>query len=287
MATGCTFAALELQFRMHYTTVGLIVKAVSKAIWRNLVQIHMPAPTVELLRQIATKNYQLWGFPNCAGGLDSKHIKVICPDNSGSMNYNYKNFFSTVLQGVADGDYKFVCIDVGGYGRQSDGGTFSASDLYKNINNGSFLFPEPEFLPETQVEAPFVLVGDEAYPLLSYLLRPYGGKGLDGVKKHFNDRLSRIRKCIECAFGILRAKWRILATSIDTSLETADDIVKALCLLHNVIIDLEGMDHNLIETDIFPAPLNRQKVLEVPTDEGHSVRNLFTSYFENNPLIHM
>ena len=47
------------------------------------------------------------------------------------MFYNYKQVFSTVLQGVADAHYRFVVIDVGGFGKQNDGSTFAASDLFK------------------------------------------------------------------------------------------------------------------------------------------------------------
>lgn len=44
---------------------------------------------------------------------------------------------------------------------------------------------------------------------------------------------------VECAFGIAASKFRILQKSIETKIENADHIVKAICILHNVIIDLE------------------------------------------------
>ena len=40
------------------------------------------------------------------------------------------NNFFTVLQVVADSESRFIFIDTGAYGKQSDGGTFSASSLY-------------------------------------------------------------------------------------------------------------------------------------------------------------
>lgn len=46
------------------------------------------------------------------------------------MFYNYKQFFFIVWQGVTDANYQFIAVDIGGYGKQSDGGTFQASDLY-------------------------------------------------------------------------------------------------------------------------------------------------------------
>lgn len=49
---------------------------------------------------------------------------------------------------------------------------------------------------------PYVLIGDEEYPLKLYLLRPYPGKQLDcDEKRVFNYYLSRARRVIENSFG--------------------------------------------------------------------------------------
>ena len=66
-------------------------------------------------------------FPNVIGCTDGKHIRIKCPTKAGSLFYNYKQFFSVVLQGVADSESRFIFIDIGAYGKQSDGGIFSAS----------------------------------------------------------------------------------------------------------------------------------------------------------------
>ena len=45
-----------------------------------------------------------------------------------------------VLQGLVDAHYRFIAIKVGGYGKQSDGGTFHASQLYQLIQKRSYPF---------------------------------------------------------------------------------------------------------------------------------------------------
>lgn len=67
---------------------------------------------------------------------------------------------------MADAHYKFTTVDVGGYGKQGDGGTFQASELYKVLAEKKIEIPEPSFLPNTHDKAPYVFVGDKAYPLL-------------------------------------------------------------------------------------------------------------------------
>ncbi|KAF9406212.1 hypothetical protein HW555_013331 [Spodoptera exigua] len=62
------------------------------------------------------------------------------------------------------------------------------------------------------------MLGDEAYRLKHYLMRPYPERVLNNERKCFNIRLSIARQTIECAFGILTTT----------------------CILHNVIMDLNG-----------------------------------------------
>lgn len=269
---------------MGASTVGNIVKEVVTVIWDELQPIHMPIPTQVNFLQIAADFLRLWNFPNCIGAVDGKHVRIKCPKNTGSMFFNYKQYFSVVLQGVADANYRFISIDVGGYGKQSDGGTFQASRLKELIQNRSLEIPKPDYLPGSNVKAPYVFLGDEAYPLLSCLLKPFARDNLGEDQQNYNKRLSRTRKCIECAFGILYSKWRLLSKSVETDVALVDSIIKCICLLHNIIIDKEGMSHHLIETEVVPVSGVHSRSLGRPTNEGKTIRELFTQHFANNPL---
>jgi hypothetical protein len=55
-------------------------------------------------------------FPHCLGAVHVKHIRVIKPEHSGSIFYNYKHFF-VVLMAVADTNYRFMYVDIGNYGK--------------------------------------------------------------------------------------------------------------------------------------------------------------------------
>lgn len=103
----------------------------------------MPTPTEDILKINADKYYSRWNYPNCCAAIDGKHIRIVCPPNTGSLHFNYKSFFSSVLMAMVDADCKFLSIDVGAYGREGDAGVFRESVFGRQIASKSFNFPSP------------------------------------------------------------------------------------------------------------------------------------------------
>jgi len=78
-----------------------------------------------------------------------------------------------------------------------------------------------------------VILGDSAFPLRKYLMKPYPQKHMTHKESVFNYRLSRARHIVENAFGILVWQFCIFSRSIDVKVDTVDDTVVAACSLHN------------------------------------------------------
>lgn len=273
---------------MGDNTVGKIVRNVCELLWDTFQPYHMPIQTVTDFEAIAKRFQEIWRFPNCIGAIDGKHCKIKCPGNSGSMYFNYKHTFSIVLQAVADDHYKFLFVDVGGFGKQSDGGTFKASDLGLLLERNELKIPKDACLPGSNITVPHVLIADEAYPLREYLMKPFSKKKTVGeAEDKFNTRLSSARKTIECAFGILYAKWRILSGCIETTPDTVDHIIKAAFILHNLIIDQEGWSPTLAVSDINPVPAEANlhplgRSGNSASSKAKGVRKHFKEYFMSN-----
>lgn len=82
---------------------------------------------------------------------------------------------------------------------------------------------------------PYVIVGDEAFPLKTYLMRPYSGRNLPEDKRIFNYRLSRARRVSENAFGMICQKFRLFFGKMQLSPSNADSIILSALCLHNFL----------------------------------------------------
>ncbi|KAJ8970295.1 hypothetical protein NQ314_001300 [Rhamnusium bicolor] len=90
-----------------------------------------------------------------------------------------------VLMAACDVNYLFTLVDIGSYGSQSDVGIFRQSVFGERLENRTMNVPNSTKIPNTNVEMPYVFVGDEAFPLKHYIMRPYPGKNLTLTQKNF------------------------------------------------------------------------------------------------------
>lgn len=192
LATGESMLSLSLGFRIGHSTCCPIVRKTCLAIYHVLASQYLPVPTTETWLAVSEDSDKLWDFPHCIGALDRKHIRIQAPANSGSDFYNYKGFFSIVLLAVCDARYRFIITDVGSLGREGDKAIFSSSVLNKKLSSGELQIPDPTIVPRSSKILPCVIVGDEAFPLRTNLIRPYPGVRSDNlslIKKVYNYRL--------------------------------------------------------------------------------------------------
>lgn len=186
--------------------------------YRKLLILQIP--TRQKWEQIKHGFQTKWNFPGCVGAIDGKHINIISPDDT-SNYFNYKGNNSIVLLALVDDDYCFSYVDIGCNGRASDGGIFKRSSLGQALEINSLDIPEHS-----------VILGDSAFPLKKYLMKPFTTTTTQR-EKIFNYRLSRARRIVENAFGILVSRFRVLEASIALKPEKVDLIVLAACSLHN------------------------------------------------------
>lgn len=177
---------------------------------------------------------QLWQFRNCLGAIDGKHITIKKPQKSGSYYYNYKGTFSVVLFAVVNANYEFIYIHMGTNGRISDAGIWKETGLCKRLESNKLNIPHPLYFPEIGC-MPYVFIGDEAFPLMKNLMKPYAQRNINIEQKIFNYRLCRARRVVENAFGIMATRFSLFLRSIAIDIDKIDTVVLACCALHNFL----------------------------------------------------
>lgn len=192
----------------------------------------------------------------------------------------------------------YIFIETGYPGRNSDGGIFQAGRLGQWIQNNNNNLPDDFYLPHDDSGStfPYYFVADNAFPLKRNILRPYPLRNICNKKRIFNYRLSRGRKNIECAFGMMTQKFQVLMTPIRCkNYDTINNIIKCVCVLHNFIRKSEGVDYEINQTeDRNNADDNIQ--IHIPEHNEHlhvdrnsspnQLRDYLTNYFlkPNNSL---
>uniref|UniRef100_K7G4U2 DDE Tnp4 domain-containing protein n=1 Tax=Pelodiscus sinensis TaxID=13735 RepID=K7G4U2_PELSI len=172
------------------------------------------------------------GFPNCGGALDAAHIPIRAPEHRAAHFINRKGYFSIILQALVDHHGRFLDIYAGWSGRAHDTHILRNSSLLERLEASTY-FPQRGFTVG-DVPMPMYIVGDVAYPLLPWLMRPYTGR-LDHNQAWFNDRLNRAHNQVECTFGPLKAQFRCLLTRLEMGEQNVPEVVAMCCVLHNLV----------------------------------------------------
>ena len=100
-------------------------------------------------------------------------------------------------------------INVGWPASVHDARVLANSELFRKGESGELFLQKLRQV--IGVSVPLVILGDPAYPLLQWIMKPYSDNGrLSQLLHLFNYRLSHARVGAENAFGILKARWRCL-----------------------------------------------------------------------------
>ncbi len=108
------------------------------------------------------------------------------PKGGGSLYSIYKKFHSIVLMALVDADYKFIWIDVGTNGSASDAQIFNSSELRDCIENGAIGLPADALVPNDDKPTPFFIIGDNAFPFHTYLMKPFSRRNMEMDEFIFN-----------------------------------------------------------------------------------------------------
>jgi hypothetical protein len=175
------------------------------------------------------------GFDCCCGAMDGMLVWIERPTafdcdmaQCGARKFfcGRKHKYGLNMQGTCDADGKFLDVSIQHPASTSDFLSYTTSKLSKKLETPGYLAKG------------LVIFGDSAYVNCSYFVTPYKSVK-SGSKDDFNFYHSQVRIKIECAFGMLVARWGLLRRALPASigLKKTTALVLCLCRLHNYCID--------------------------------------------------
>ncbi|XP_049513913.1 uncharacterized protein LOC119466062 [Dermacentor silvarum] len=226
LAAGETLRSSCFSFLNGRSTACGIVSSVCQVLWDVLGPLYVACPSsADEWLQIASEFEERWNMPHCVGAIDGKHVAIECPSKSGSEDYNYKNCFSKSLLAISDACYRYMLI--------IDAllvlTLIMVSSMQYNYVQSEVLINSlhPFLAASTEEEQLHRDQGDSA--LTSHFAEPHS-------KRIFNYRLSRARRVIENAFGIMAQKWRILRRQFKANDDNVRRSISACVVLHNFLL---------------------------------------------------
>lgn len=220
MASLDKYAAIDDRFGVSESTASYAIRNLISFIHDYLLSIIILWPTPEEQQEMKDMYMDLKKFPGVVGMIDGTHISIKKPSIRGIDYCNRKD--SIVLQAVVREDLRFTNIFAGFPGKVHDARVLRQSPLFQN---GSALCGDGH------------LLGDSAYPNMSWLLTPFRDTGrLTNVQLHYNYTHSSIRITVERAFGLLKGRFTRLQHINQNEMEGIVQTVVTGCILHNICI---------------------------------------------------
>ena len=176
--------------------------------------------------------------------------------------------------------------DCGSSGSSSKAQIFNRSLLWEKIEDSSLGLPPPEPL-EGGPELHYFLLGEDAFALMCWMVKPYSQRQLVREERIANYRIFRGRRVVENAFRIL-VSFRVLLGTKEQRPRVATDIVFTCVMLHNMMGTHQGgADRALTPENDVVAQQNEQEVYvpngnyRNPSREAKHQQELLKDNFNN------
>ena len=277
LATGNSYRSCGLQFGLGKSTAKVICSEFEQAVFDLKDRfIKFPLTNEENGEKIEELE-ELYGIPQIVGAVDVCHIEINAPPENHEDYFNRKQHYSVNLQAIVDANLKFIHASVGYPGSIHDARVLRLSGLYDFAENEQILSGPIRDISGTDIGP--LLAGDSAYPLTTWLMKPFPNRGrLTPKQRKFNLKFSTLRCVVERAFGMLKSRWRIVLKTIEQKTTTLKKTVIAACVLHNICIE-RG---DLHEADDSDSDDSSDDDSEGRNETGNNIRDILKDYVWEN-----
>jgi hypothetical protein len=198
------------------------------------------------------REFEESGFPGCVGSSDATHI------TTDRCEYNLKNNHLGPKSSLTARSYN-LCVNhrrrilhstPGGHARWNDQTMVRFDRFITQIRSDGLNLQENTFellargkggeVIAVKYKGVYVIV-DNGYLNWSCTVTPFTVTS-NTHEIRWSRWLESMRKDVECTFGILKGRWRILKAGVRIhGVDCVDDVWLTCCALHNWLLDIDGL----------------------------------------------
>ena len=240
-----------------------------------IIQIFGPrylnrSPSLEERRQIAAEVIAAKGFPGCLASWDCKHFTWgNCPMRWAGQHKGHSEGGkkTLILEAIADHRKYLWAVNFGDAGSLNDLNVLDKSSIVGSLLTGDLSLKTDVYSLNGNPRDWMYLLVDGIYPEWSIFVNTFSNP-TEPDKKTFAKHQEKVRKDIECAFGIMVKRFHVLGRPLrGWYVEDLRNLIHACTILHNMItverfgdVGNETSDDNIDGSGI--ALFGRQPIAE-------------------------
>ena len=184
LSTGNSYRSCGLQFGLGKSTAKVICQEFEEALCRKEeLFIWFPYSEDEVQEAMDTFEEE-YKFPQIVGAIEGCHIEINAPPENKEDYFNRKQYYSINLQGTVNSRLLFQHVAVGYRSSIHDARVLWLSGIFDLAENEEILSAPTRMVNGGRLRP--MLVGDSAYPLKNWLIKPFSNRGcLSPQKRRF------------------------------------------------------------------------------------------------------
>ena len=276
-------------FGVGKSTLSYVIKEVCHAINMRVGPNYLRLPRDESeMSNLIDNFHKKFGLPQVFGCIDGTHIPIKQPTENSHDFFCYKMKYTLNCQAICDHKGQFLNVEIKWPGSVHDARVFANSDVNKMLQNKLIPMVLKELLPGED-KVPPVILADPAYPLLPNVMKEYACC-TNNEQVVFNEMLRSARNQVECAFGRLKARWRILTRAMDIKLDDLPSVIYSCFVLHNYceVRGNNNLNEDLVQQQIEMEHQNQNcehhslvdQLYSYNSSQGTYIRQIITEYLK-------
>lgn len=260
----------------------------------KLFEQYVKSPeTVEEATEVAEKEYRTAGFPGCVGSMDGTHVehsRISFKHRQAHLSFKLP-FTARTYNLCCSHRRKIFCTTHGHPARWNDKSLVRFDQLAVGLHEGTHPLCNLKFWLYEYNEAGNVvkewyrggwLLTDNGYLNWGVTIPPLK-EAETRAELRFSKWLEGMRKDVECTFGIMKGRWRVLKAGIRLQgTEKCDQTWKTCCALHNLLLTVDGMDKEF-KTE-WTGTLGQWQLKHLPVSVRALLEKIDVSQFDNSGM---